>query len=479
MHRLQVVAPLEEIVDVNLSQANLLISNPFKILPLQGGFAAETFDCHSSLQSLVHGSLSSRTALLSGRFYFTGDTVSSRALARRRLPAYPPSVRVRHRRRSHEPLRRTSATNDFKMASGPKIVHKQFNSPIGLYSQQNIQETLNKHLQNLDNGTVGIDFNNPVSDKPANLANSAVLRMLEEEERNRKGYPSQKKVVWPPAPETNGYHQSQQQSPAFYNNAQHSPSHQKYSQQQQQSQQQFSPQPQQYPSQVQPQEQYPQSYSADQSQSAYCEGRRQEASGLSKLIPVGPGASASPVAPSYRQGPLSPSAQPYRQQQSRWAPVPAPTSPQPSSQKPQYSQPQYSPQGQGQYSPQPQYTEPLYQPPQRVFEPPPATITLRPQQPIHQQPSPVFASQPATASYKGGINMRGDQKWPPQSVKEAVAAENEARRQLAKGPACRPRKVRKDYSSFFSQHALNHSYTSYRVPPGTQHFEYQSGRSSY
>lgn len=37
--------------------------------------------------------------------------------------------------------------------------------------------------------------------------------------------------------------------------------------------------------------------------------------------------------------------------------------------------------------------------------------------------------------------MRGDQKWPPQSVKEAVAAENEARRQLARGPACRPRKV--------------------------------------
>lgn len=37
--------------------------------------------------------------------------------------------------------------------------------------------------------------------------------------------------------------------------------------------------------------------------------------------------------------------------------------------------------------------------------------------------------------------MRGDQKWPPQSVKEAVAAENEARLLLAKGPACRPRKV--------------------------------------
>lgn len=39
--------------------------------------------------------------------------------------------------------------------------------------------------------------------------------------------------------------------------------------------------------------------------------------------------------------------------------------------------------------------------------------------------------------------MRGDQKWPPQSVKEAVEAENEARRMLARGPACRPRKVTK------------------------------------
>ncbi|XP_023933805.1 uncharacterized protein LOC112042856 isoform X5 [Bicyclus anynana] len=370
------------------------------------------------------------------------------------------------------------------MATGPKIVHKQFNSPIGLYSQQNIQETLSKHMQNLDNGTVGINFHNPGTDKPANLANSAVLRMLEEEERSRKGLPSQKKVVWPPTPETNGYHQPQQ--PANYNNAQHSPSQQQYSPQQQQyspQPQQYSPQPQQYQYQPQyqapqSQNQYPQYNQGAQSQPSYCEGKRQESTGLSKLIPVGPGVSASPVAPSYRQGPLSPSAQPYKQQPGRWAPVPAPISPQPTSQKPQFNQqPQYSPQGQ--YSPQPQYSEPAYQPPQRQFEPPPATITLRPQQPIHQQPPPVFPSQPATASLKGGVNMRGDQKWPPQSVKEAVAAENEARRQLAKGPACRPRKVKKDYTSFFSQHALNHSYTSYRVPPGTQHFEDLSGRSSY
>lgn len=41
----------------------------------------------------------------------------------------------------------------------------------------------------------------------------------------------------------------------------------------------------------------------------------------------------------------------------------------------------------------------------------------------------------------GGVNMRGDQKWPPASNKEAMQAENEARISLAKGPACRPRKV--------------------------------------
>ncbi|CAG9136698.1 unnamed protein product [Plutella xylostella] len=43
------------------------------------------------------------------------------------------------------------------MSSGPRLVHKQFNSPIGLYSQQNIKETLSKHIQDLGNGTVGLE----------------------------------------------------------------------------------------------------------------------------------------------------------------------------------------------------------------------------------------------------------------------------------------------------------------------------------
>lgn len=36
-----------------------------------------------------------------------------------------------------------------------RIVHKQFNSPIGLYSDNNIKETLDRDLKVLSNGTVG------------------------------------------------------------------------------------------------------------------------------------------------------------------------------------------------------------------------------------------------------------------------------------------------------------------------------------
>lgn len=66
--------------------------------------------------------------------------------------------------------------------------------------------------------------------------------------------------------------------------------------------------------------------------------------------------------------------------------------------------------------------------------------------------------------------MRGDQKWPPACVKAQTEAENKARMELAKGPVCRPRRVRKDYSGFFAQHALNSTYPGYRAPPGTQYF---------
>lgn len=43
----------------------------------------------------------------------------------------------------------------------------------------------------------------------------------------------------------------------------------------------------------------------------------------------------------------------------------------------------------------------------------------------------------------GGSNMRGDQKWPPEEVKRQSEIENEQRRQVALGPATRPRRINK------------------------------------
>lgn len=88
-----------------------------------------------------------------------------------------------------------------------RLVNKQFNSPIGLYSEQNIKEVIERDTQILANGAVGINFQNPTVGKPTNLQNSAVLRMLEEEEqRQRSGQsPSVKRVAWPPPSEGENY----------------------------------------------------------------------------------------------------------------------------------------------------------------------------------------------------------------------------------------------------------------------------------
>lgn len=211
-----------------------------------------------------------------------------------------------------------------------RLVNKQFNSPIGLYSEQNIREVIQRESQVLSNGAVGINFNSSGAGKPSNLQNSAVLRMLEEEEqRQRSGQsPSIKRVAWPPPnEEENNVEQQQQQ--------------------------------------------------------------------------------------------LQAATQTYG----------------------------------------------------RPVEPPPSTITLRPQAPVSQAPPPVVTSQPATATLRGGKNLRGDLKWPPENVKKQVEEENQQRLELAKGPAFRPRLIRKDYGPFFAQHALNASYPGYKAPPGTQFYD--------
>ncbi|SPP87451.1 Hypothetical predicted protein [Drosophila guanche] len=94
-----------------------------------------------------------------------------------------------------------------------KLVHKQFNSPMGLYSQENVKDTLNRELKAF--GGEGIEIDDQIS-KPLNLANSAVLRAVEEEEQQAKcGY---KRVAWPPASEERIVReftpQPQSQSPA-------------------------------------------------------------------------------------------------------------------------------------------------------------------------------------------------------------------------------------------------------------------------
>ncbi|EDW93964.2 mediator of RNA polymerase II transcription subunit 15 isoform X6 [Drosophila yakuba] len=110
-----------------------------------------------------------------------------------------------------------------------KLVHKQFNSPMGLYSQENVKATLNRELKAF--GGEGIEVDEQIT-KPLNLANSAVLRAVEEEEQQAKcGY---KRVAWPPASEERIIReftpQPQTQSPApgaggYYPQAQaHAPS---------------------------------------------------------------------------------------------------------------------------------------------------------------------------------------------------------------------------------------------------------------
>ncbi|XP_067208121.1 uncharacterized protein [Linepithema humile] len=313
-----------------------------------------------------------------------------------------------------------------------RLVNKQFNSPINLYSPQAIQETLDRQTQVLANGAVGIDFNQLA--KPTNLQNSAVLRMLEEEEaRQRGGHPNFKRVAWPPPPEDQDFDSYVEQGPVQaktrglgdVGSYQSSPSPGP------------SPQP-------------PVARSSTRS-----------------AVPSSP----SPVSPG---GTLLRQPSHFQQQQTsprNWVPVTPPaTSPLPQQHPLSPSQPQpqigsrQHPQDPYDRAPQQNQSSPA------AFEAPPSTIILRPEPPISQAPAPVYQAQPAATKAPATGNMRGDLKWPPPTVKAQVEAENRARVELARGPVFRPRRVHKDYSGFFAQHALNSSYPGYRAPPGTQYF---------
>ncbi|RWS09243.1 PDZ and LIM domain protein Zasp-like isoform X2 [Dinothrombium tinctorium] len=68
--------------------------------------------------------------------------------------------------------------------TGPALVHKQFNSPLNLYSMKNIQEAIQAHTEVLAPGVKGINFMKP--DAPVNKE-SAVYRAIVEEEQSHKG----------------------------------------------------------------------------------------------------------------------------------------------------------------------------------------------------------------------------------------------------------------------------------------------------
>ncbi|XP_067008514.2 uncharacterized protein [Anabrus simplex] len=123
---------------------------------------------------------------------------------------------------------------------------------------------------------------------------------------------------------------------------------------------------------------------------------------------------------------------------------------------------------------QPDYQSPP--PSQPVYEPP-TTVILRSEAPVSQEPPPIYTSQPAAIKVERP-RMRGDEKWPPVEYKTRAAAENDARVALARGPTFRPRKVKRDYTSFFAQNALTPNYPSYRAPPGTQHYV-EEGTSNF
>ncbi|KAG7211827.1 hypothetical protein KM043_011055 [Ampulex compressa] len=359
---------------------------------------------------------------------------------RRRAACVSPPEEPAWSTSQREVINKGHIKGDTMSAQRAKFVNKQFNSPINLYSPQTIQETLDRQTQVLANGAVGIDFNQLA--KPANLQNSAVLRMLEEEEaRQRGGQSSLKRVAWPPPPEDQDYDfveqepvQAKTRGIGDLGSYQSSPSSGP------------SPQP--------PQVRSSSQSAVPSSPSPVSPGGtlRQPSHFQQQPVPKGWAPVTPPAtSPLSHQHPLHPTAWASQQQQVH---------------PPQHPQDYYDRAPQRQ-----QQTHPAYQPSApAAFEAPPSTITLRPQPPMSQVPAPVYQAQPAATKAPVSGNMRGDLKWPPASVKAQTEAENRARLELAKGPAVRPRRVHKDYSGFFAQHALNSTYPGYRAPPGTQYF---------
>ncbi|XP_044752670.1 PDZ and LIM domain protein Zasp isoform X6 [Coccinella septempunctata] len=67
---------------------------------------------------------------------------------------------------------------------GPKVVNNQYNSPLKLYSEESIAETLSAQTEVLSTGALGVNFKK--NEKNYDASKSAVLSLLKEEENSPK-----------------------------------------------------------------------------------------------------------------------------------------------------------------------------------------------------------------------------------------------------------------------------------------------------
>ncbi|CAH1126841.1 unnamed protein product [Ceutorhynchus assimilis] len=303
------------------------------------------------------------------------------------------------------------------MTTQPRLVNKQFNSPIGLYSEQNYREVLEREQQMLANGAIGIDFNNPAVGKPANLQNSAVLRMLEEEENRRGGRTGAKRVAWPPPQEglldpaeshqnnisvaqPQGGPYNSNQSPGLHQNNNYSQQATPYQQQQPQSYRPLKPldvssvgtgSPLASPAHNQSPHGYRPTTPASSKGWAPVHSPATTPQGTGSQKYFGAPQQGYPNQPQYQ-----PVSQPYQQNQPQYQ------SPQPQYQQPQYQspQPQYQ-QAKPNYQPQnqsPQYQQPQYQSPQPQYQQAQPNYQQQPSQyqpqpdPYHQNQAPYQAA---------------------------------------------------------------------------------------
>ncbi|KAF5296874.1 hypothetical protein FQA39_LY12392 [Lamprigera yunnana] len=79
-----------------------------------------------------------------------------------------------------------SAKPFHQINGGPKLANKQYNSPIPIYSDQSIAETLSAQTEVLANGVLGVNFKK--NEKCYNSTNSEVFRMVQEAEKEPRDY---------------------------------------------------------------------------------------------------------------------------------------------------------------------------------------------------------------------------------------------------------------------------------------------------